>query len=122
MGVMKLFSSNSSSIYTNKYGDKIDTQSDDYVGSQRFALGDPQPHRFEVISVELLDGYTLAKIKYPDCQNFDGIKILIYEGDVRDEINNAKILDPHFLEKGLSPVARVKPAYGGFDAIKFLTK
>lgn len=115
-----MFSSNSSSIYSNKYGDKIDTSSQDFSAQESsFNLGDPQPHRFTIKSCMNYGNITVARINYPDCQNFSGDKILVYQGDVVDKINKADVLDPHFLETELSPILRISPSKEGQD---FLNK
>jgi hypothetical protein len=59
---------------------------------------------------------TLLMVKYVGCTNFEGNKILVFQGDVTP----AGGLDPHFDETGESPIARFKPTDEGLAlAIKF---
>lgn len=65
----------------------------------------PDPSRWKLINkVEFENSYVLM-VRYLDCMNFEGVKIMVYRGkyQYRDE------LDPHFEDSEMSPIARFKP-------------
>lgn len=74
----------------------------------------PHPSLFTIINIRHKNGYTYAEVAYFGCTPYDGVKIMIYEGDVTKAIAETKHLDPHFLEEGdLIPVARFAPTPKG---------
>jgi len=74
----------------------------------------PDPKNFKITMLIKSEGFTLAKVKYPDCVNYEGEKILIFEGDVSNELLTTKEIDPHFCgEAHLSPIARFRPDANG---------
>lgn len=72
----------------------------------------PDPRRFKIEKMIELEN-TYVEVNYPDAQNYEGNKVLVYRGKVANEIMSAKVLDPHFTESGLSPIARFKPDFYG---------
>ena len=78
-------------------------------------LPNPDPKNFEVINT-LEDGdFLLVKIKYPDCTNYEGMKILLYFGVPLEKFRRLKKIDPHFCLECISPVARFEPTNNGWD-------
>jgi hypothetical protein len=70
----------------------------------------PDPRRFEVENVEIVNGHTILVVKYPNCTNFEGTKILVIEGEMNAvDLANLKVLDPHFCEHNPSLIARFRP-------------
>ena len=53
--------------------------------------GNPNPHRFEILSCEQYKNRFLTVIKYPDCTNFEGKKVIVTNVDPRTRSS----LDPH---------------------------
>lgn len=91
-------------------------------------VGDPviqkvaDPNRFRVQRTRQVGSYVVAEIVYPDCTNYEGKKILVYEGVNEGDIKKKARLDPHFCkhEGCLSPVARFEPTARGWEmAISF---
>lgn len=83
---------------------------------------DPNPSRYRVIGwskyQDSCDNIkaTALEVEYTGCTNFEGRKILVYLGDFTPSGD----LDPHFTDKGVSPVARFKPDREGKTlAVKF---
>lgn len=76
---------------------------------------EPDPYRFELLrAMEGRNGYTLARIKYVGCSNYEGHKILLLKKTLA-ELDAMRELDPHFLEQhdnGL--VARFVPTEEGW--------
>jgi len=86
-----------------------------------YVAGEPQPHRFKIRNIYLNhSGFALYEVKYPDCKNFEGIKlILTKEGEITDEdiikkAMNFKTFDPHFFEDN-KIIARFRPDEWGFE-------
>ncbi len=78
--------------------------------------GNPDPRRFFIVKIESVGRWVVAMIDYPDCTNFEGMKILVWRGVSRYDIENALWIDPHFTEGHLSPFARFKPTDAGWAA------
>ena len=70
----------------------------------------PSPSRFDIEWVEEYANAHVLSVTYLDCTNFEGRKILVYEGDF---VELAK-RDPHFAI-GYSPIARFKPTEKGIE-------
>ncbi len=79
----------------------------------------PNPNRFryEILEAKTFDnGSVVLKIKYIDCTNFEGKKILVYDNTVKFEKMQSKYgIDPHFSEETYSPVARFEPTKRGWE-------
>lgn len=83
----------------------------------------PNPNilNFTILESGFNKDFTILKVKYIDCTNYEGIKILVYKGHVLKELLDAKEIDPHFCEKGLSPIARFVPTEEGLKLALSLT-
>lgn len=77
----------------------------------------PDPSNFIIERIESHGGWTVAEIRYPDAQNYEGRKILVYRASL-DEIRKMTKLDPHFCDHRhcLSPFARFVPTAEGWSA------
>lgn len=87
--------------------------------------GNPNPHRFKLLRIVRTDnGAVVVKIKYPDCTNYEGNKILVYEsGEAFLELEKRGVIDPHFTSDSRSPVARFEPTERGWSmAVEFAMK
>ena len=87
-------------------------------------LPNPDPHNFVVQDAEQVGTWLVLKVKYPDCTNFEGVKILVFaDTTALDLLKQGKFLDPHFFEnqsKVRSPVARFVPTQHGWEmAVRF---
>ncbi len=84
-------------------------------------LPNPNPKNFEIIYGEQIGEYLIVKIKYPDCTNYEGIKILVYDrGTTFNDLIQQGSIDPHFSENKdfHSPIARFVPTAGGMIMAK----
>jgi hypothetical protein len=86
------------------------------------------PWRFELIQSKQIGGYLVLELKYPECKNYEGTKILVVIGHEAD-FKSRKHFDPHFLEyDDTQPftVARFVPIEGAFqmacDFTEMITK
>lgn len=81
---------------------------------------DPDPNKWHIVAHEQIGAFLVLKIRYPNCTNHEGNKILLYRGVTISDIQEWDYLDPHFLEGCVSPIARFSPTDEGWqDAISF---
>ena len=78
-------------------------------------LPDPKATNYKIIRYEEYFGDLLIEIKYLDCTNYEGRKILYYKDCTMDELEKQALIDPHFSENKefKSPVARFEPTNKG---------
>ena len=99
MGVIKLFSSNSSSCYN------VETPTSP----------NPNKFRFEIVKEVVRNNTVLVIARYEDCTSYGGLKLLVYDDyemyKFMKEIK--KELDPHFLDDKFGPIARFVPTAKG---------
>lgn len=91
---------------------------DGYVPSQC----NPIPSNFTVVDEYQGDGCCCVMVNYPDCNNYEGDKILVFISYTVGDIKAMSSLDPHFSEFGISPFARFKPTPQGWTIAKLLVK
>lgn len=107
MGVIKLFSSSSYDCNSN---------------NETF-LPNPNPNNYTVVRHLEIDNYLLIQIKYHDCTNYEGNKILLYKDCKFVELMKQGSIDPHFTNNSFyySPIARFRPTDEDWDnAIKYI--
>ncbi len=97
--------------------------SDEQYAPQEVKDVNPDPKKWEIIDAkEVGSNMLVVKIKYPNCINYEGIKILVYKDVTLLKLIQQKEIDPHFFEskKVASPVARFVPTSEGWEmALKF---
>ena len=80
----------------------------------------PNPKNFKIkVMVELENTY--VEINYPDCSNYEGDKVMVFEGRVAERLLSSSEIDPHFSE-GFSPLARFSPTAIGKSLAMQLAK
>lgn len=77
------------------------------------SLPNPDPKKFKILDAGINRDFTIIRIKYEGCANYEGVKILVYKGHVLKELLAASEIDPHFCENHLSPIARFAPTEDG---------
>lgn len=82
----------------------------------------PNPKRFEMLATVDINMHVVAKIRYFNCTNFEGVKICLFLNICRNDLIFAKEIDPHFAEDGLTPFARFRPDENGWDAAILLAQ
>lgn len=84
-------------------------------------LPNPDPHNFVIRGIEVVKGFPIIYVNYPDCTNYEGNKILVYDrGFPINDLIKSKRLDPHFYTEQDSPIARFEPTQRGWEmAISF---
>jgi len=79
-------------------------------------LPNPDPKNFNIKEYKSFGCYIVVRINYPDCINYEGDKILVFENTSVDRLQQLDFIDPHFCtEKHLSPIARFEPTKRGWD-------
>lgn len=85
-------------------------------------IATPDLTRFTVVDRIDLNKHSIVRVVYPDVDNYDGLKIMVFETAVLDQAIAKGRIDPHFLEWWPSPIARFEPtAVGAQLAVKFVT-
>lgn len=76
----------------------------------------PNPKNWEIIRYEEINGWLIVYIRYPDCINYEGYKILVYKNCTFDKLISQKYIDPHFSNEKLlfHPFARFEPTPEGW--------
>lgn len=83
----------------------------------------PDPSKFKISKVKEKNGHIAVFVNYPNCNNFEGNKILVFDNTSIDEIMSKNYLDPHFACEDINNrlVARFVPTnFGWKKAIEFL--
>ncbi len=93
-----------------------------YKSSWNTPSGNPNPHNFYIYDHYELDDCVALKMRYPDCNNYEGNKIVVYCGWSLDVLKNMASLDPHFsADRSMpSPFARFEPTDRGWEYAKKL--
>jgi len=81
----------------------------------------PDPTKFEIVKEMVENGYLILWVRYPDVQNYEGHKILMYDKYFDIELLQDRI-DPHFFTEGDSPIARFVPTAAGLAMAIILAK
>lgn len=103
MGIFKLFSSDSRDCAaTERVIEKIIR-----VNST------PDPTKFSILKEETHNGFPIFLVQYKNVQNYEGRKILMYPQYFNTDLVKNK-MDPHFFNKGDSPIARFEPTEYGW--------
>lgn len=79
-------------------------------------LPNPRPDNYSLIRCKTINGYLIIELKYHDCVNYEGRKIMVYKCTL-DDLLKQKLIDPHFCnnKKYLSPIARFEPTVDGWN-------
>lgn len=84
---------------------------------------DPDPRNFKVLTVKIKGVYAIVSVRYPDCTNYEGNKLLVFEGVTDAEIRTWTFLDPHFCEGNHpTPIARFEPTLKGWALAEAMCK
>lgn len=63
-----------------------------------------------------LDEYLIVQVRYPNCINFEGNKVMVYKGVTLKKFKTWKEVDPHFKDANkTSPIARFLPTKEGWN-------
>lgn len=121
MGVIKHFSSSS---FDNVSSNKTIFENDAYISNNI----NPDPKNYKIIKHLKRENFLAVLINYPDCINYEGNKILIFENCTLNDLKEQNLIDPHFSnnKKFHSPIMRLEPTDKGWsralNVIDFLVK
>lgn len=76
----------------------------------------PDPNNWEIVEYAQRGLSLVVKIRYPNCTNYEGMKILFYRECTLGDLRKQKLIDPHFSnnEDYHSPFARFEPTERGW--------
>jgi len=96
----------SSSSFSDEYA-----MQQHHIDEQREPLPNPNPNNYTIIRYKSIKHFLVIEIKYHDCTNFEGKKILVFERCFIDDLPYQEAIDPHFSENKdyFSPIARFEP-------------
>jgi len=79
-------------------------------------LPNPKPDNYKILKLQQIGNHLIIKIKYLDCVNYEGVKVLVFENCKLTDLTKQKLIDPHFSEnkKFKSPIARFEPTEKGW--------
>ena len=86
------------------------------VAGKSLTLPNPDPKNWKIVQAQQYGKYLLVKINYPDCTNYEGNKILLYEETAVAHLILQRLVDPHFSNNAIfkSPIARFEPTEKGW--------
>ena len=111
MGVLKLFSSCS---FDHQTEPKQPRRVKEKAGT---ITGNPNPSNFKILRHKEIGRFSVVMVKYPDCTNHEGKKVLVFENVSVEAIMNLNAIDPHFCDSSNhpSPIARFVPTSIGWN-------
>lgn len=84
-------------------------------------LPNPNPKNYSIIESKQIKNFLILKLKYHDCENYEGIKILVFEDMTFTLLElSGNGIDPHFCENCKSPIARFEPTKRGWQMARML--
>jgi len=86
-----------------------------YEGVDGVNAPNPDPLNYEILKSKQIGKNVVIKVRYPNCTNYEDIKILLYRNVTMVKISSMDLLDPHFSENGISPFLRIEPTEEGWD-------
>jgi hypothetical protein len=103
---------------------KLSTSSYSIASEYKSVNPNPDPSNYVILKSLELNGHLLLTVKYPDCVNFEGHKILLFQDLTLDQLKLQKTIDPHFSnnKKFHSPFARFEPTMWGWSVAETLMK
>lgn len=72
----------------------------------RAVAPNPDPSRWDLLAVRQYANAYVLTVRYHGCTNYEGVKIMVFRGRY---VPGKRPLDPHFSERGDSPIARFRP-------------
>lgn len=86
--------------------------------------GNPNPLNYEILRSQQVGKHLVVEVKYPDCINYEGRKIMVYQNLTISGLVSQKEIDPHFTKsnKFRSPIARLEPTDHGWKLAIALAK
>ena len=101
--------------YVKKNGDIIEIDLSKVYSNEPPKLPNPDPKNYIITHEYICGKFIVLKIRYPDCTNFEGNKILVYKDITLEDLKKQGSIDPHFSDNKEfhSPIARFEPTQEG---------
>lgn len=117
MGITRVISSssNDNSGSRSMLGNKSSSSLETVIVKEYESLPNPRPDNYTIVRHKIIRKHLIIEIKYHDCKNYEGKKVMIFKCTLEDLINQ-KLIDPHFCDNGkyYSPIARFEPTEEGW--------
>lgn len=101
---------------------QYDKESNDSAPPVVTKFPNPNPSNFVIEKSSQIMNFLILQVRYPDCTNYEGRKILVYKGVTEETLleRNKGTIDPHFSNnpKFFSPIARFVPDNDGWTMAK----
>ena len=80
-------------------------------------MPNPDPKNFKILRYQHVNGNLVIEVKYPDCTNYEGRKIMVYKNTTVDILKIQGSIDPHFCNNSRmrSPFLRTEPTAEGWQ-------
>lgn len=87
-----------------------------YITNTKVINNNPDPKNFTIQKFQEWKGHSIIWINYPECTNYEGNKILVFDYTLNRDIVKWELIDPHFSNsiKFKSPIARFEPTQRGW--------
>lgn len=108
MGAFKMFSSS--------FNDSRNSNDASYYQTPDYK--NPNPFVFTILKKFQRGNIFLLEVKYPNCTNFEGHKIIVISLEDYNKAIESKKLDPHFSDEGQTVIARFEPTEKGWKLAK----
>lgn len=92
----------------------------DSYGDKYLPTKNPNPKNYVILDSEAIGPFLILHIRYPDCTNYEGKKILVFQNTSLISLKKQGSIDPHFCNNPnyKSPIARFEPTNKGMDMAK----
>lgn len=83
----------------------------------------PDPNNWKILQAKEVGKFLILMMEYPNCTNYEGKKILLFEDITLIDLVNQKQIDPHFFPANSnfkSPIARFEPTTRGWYMAEIL--
>jgi hypothetical protein len=101
---------------SSTHDSSVDTSTCGCAEIRKAAAKQPDPRNFSVHQIKEIGDYVVASVKYANCTNYEGRKILLYRALTWQNCRNMGVLDPHFSgHPTLDPLARFEPTSAGWE-------
>lgn len=86
-------------------------------------IPNPKPNNYYIKKYQQVGKNLIVLINYPDCNNYEGDKILVLKNKTIYNITSLKDIDPHFdIKNQINLVARLEPTDEGWLYAEMLAK
>jgi len=98
-------------------GSTVVVEKERVVEKPVYVLPNPDPKNFNVLMERSVGRFLVLYVRYPQCTNYEGNKILVFKDVTLGELKAQGLIDPHFSQDEVihSPIARFEPTKRGWE-------